>query len=161
MNNKGQSLVFFVALIPLLFIIFAFIFDTSLIIRENNRLESITTSAINYLAKENKPYQEVENIIKENDKEINILIINNEEISLQKNVDSTFGKIIGFKNYEIKTDMTFKIENAKQMMDAIDQHQAEFDDALSRKASDLNKEVSTNATAAGRASNQRWKNSGK
>ena len=37
MNNKGQSLVFFVALIPLLFIIFAFIFDTSLIIRENNR----------------------------------------------------------------------------------------------------------------------------
>lgn len=57
--------------------------------------------------------------------------------------------------------MTFKIENAKQMMDAIDQHQAEFDDALSRKASDLNKEVSTNATAAGRASNQRWKNSGK
>ena len=57
--------------------------------------------------------------------------------------------------------MTFKIENAKQMMDAIDQHQAEFDDALSRKASGLNKEVSTNATAAGRASNQRWKNSGK
>ena len=113
MNNKGQSLVFFVALIPLLFIIFAFIFDTSLIIRENNRLESITTSAINYLAKENKPYQEVENIIKENDKEINILIINNEEILLQKNVDSTFGKIIGFKNYEIKTDMTFKIENEK------------------------------------------------
>lgn len=113
MNDKGQSLVFFVALIPLVFIIFAFIFDTSLIIRENNRLESITTSAINYLAKNNKSPEEVEKVIKENDEDIKILKIDYGRISLEKNVKPIFGKIIGFKEYKIKTDMTFKTNNGK------------------------------------------------
>ena len=149
MNNKGQSLVFFVALIPLLFIIFAFIFDTSLIIRENNRLESITTSAINYLAKENKPYQEVENIINKIE-EIKKSQIWNFSETIYKNVDDIseildYINIMFFEKGKIKPqylNCIGLVENAKRRLKANSNYNMTIDNLLLQIWEEINEKYS-------------------
>ena len=44
MNNKGQSLIMFVLVLPLIVMVIAFVIDSSLIIFEKNRLDGIITS---------------------------------------------------------------------------------------------------------------------
>jgi deoxyhypusine synthase len=62
-NNKGQALIEFVIILPvLIMLIFSFI-DLGRIILENNRLENLTTNVINRYAK-NKDYNDVKNYIK-------------------------------------------------------------------------------------------------
>ena len=50
MNNKGQSLVLFVFLLPVFIIIFAYIFDTCYIKINNNKLDNLSSIAMNYRA---------------------------------------------------------------------------------------------------------------
>ena len=117
MNNKGQTLVFFVILIPLVFIIFAVVFDYSYMVREHNRVSDIGKSGLNYLLKDNKTKEEVEEVILKNDKTLKITFPKNNKISLEKNIDSIFGKIIGFDDYEIKVTLTGKIQNNKLIIE--------------------------------------------
>ena len=51
MNNKGQTLVFFVALFPVILIIFAFVFDSAYMIMEKNKLNDISKTSIKYFFK--------------------------------------------------------------------------------------------------------------
>lgn len=100
MNNKGQSLVLFVFLIPLFIAIFAYIFDTCYIKINNSKLDNICYMAINYVLKDNDK-TEVEQLILDNDADIKVININNSEVHLRKKVDSIFGSIIGIKSYNI------------------------------------------------------------
>ena len=117
MNNKGQSLVLFIFLIPILIMAFAYIFDSALIISDNIKLKNISSTAIKYLLEENKTEDDVRKYIEKNDKEIVILeltITDNEVIiHTQKIIDSVFGKIVGFKNYEINVRYIGYKENDK------------------------------------------------
>ena len=63
-NRKGQALIEFVLILPvLIMLIFGFI-DLGRIILENNRLENLTTNVINRYEK-NKDYDEVLNYMRE------------------------------------------------------------------------------------------------
>ena len=55
MNNKGQTLVLFVVLIPLILMLFAFVFDSAYISRKDTELEGIATSSLKSVM-ENKDY---------------------------------------------------------------------------------------------------------
>ena len=60
MNNRGQSLIMFVLLLPVITLLIAFVIDSSLSLMEKNKLDGIITSNMNEaLIKENKD----ENII--------------------------------------------------------------------------------------------------
>jgi len=63
MNHKGQSLVLFVCLLPLFIALLAFVFDSALIIRENNKLSNIASLALSYLVVEHRNDKEIEKII--------------------------------------------------------------------------------------------------
>lgn len=102
MNNKGQSLVLFVLLIPVLIMIFALIFDSSLIILENNKLKNLAKTSITYMMKDNKTIEEVKEYIKKNDDTIEIIAITNSSIYLKKQKEGYFGKVIGYENYEFE-----------------------------------------------------------
>ena len=89
-NNKGQALIEFVIILPvLIMLIFSFI-DLGRIILENNRLENLTTNVINHYAK-NKDYNDVKNYIKSlgyDDIELSIKQENSiMKIKLEKDVD--------------------------------------------------------------------------
>lgn len=107
-NNKGQVLVLFVLMVPLIIFIIAYFLENMFISNEKQKLDNINQMLIEY-SYENKEnvglYDAILNLALKNDKEIIIesfdINIDYIEITLSKDMDSMFGKIIGINKYEI------------------------------------------------------------
>lgn len=119
MNNKGQSLVLFIMLLPIVIMAFALIFDSAIIIMENNKLKSVAKEGITYLIKDDKSEKVVEDIIKKNEKELIKLEISkdNGTIHIVKHITSYFGKIIGYDYYELEVNLYGYISNGKLIIE--------------------------------------------
>ena len=101
MNNKGQSLVIFIIIIPVIFIVFSFLYDYAYIINSQNKYENVTRTILNSTLEEDKivdlykqNYYKVDDFKykKENDK---VYIQNSYKIK------SVFGNIVNLKNYTV------------------------------------------------------------
>lgn len=118
LNNKGQSLVLFICILPIILMIVLLVYDMGQLSSEKEKLNSINKIAIKYL-KENNTTEEylikAENLIKKNDSSIEIIKLENLNnkvtISLNKEVLSTLGKLIKIFKYDIKS--TYELENNK------------------------------------------------
>ena len=104
LNNKGQSLVIFVLILPVLIVFIGYSFDVLNTNYEKNKLENLSL-----MLKENLDEDITDNEIKElvnkNDANIVVSITRDEskvEIQLSKRIKSMFGKIIGKEYYDIK-----------------------------------------------------------
>lgn len=113
MNNKGQTLVLFVVLLPVILILLAFVFDTAYMSMEKNKLNDIAKTSLKYVVKDNKDINEVKKVIKENDNKIKIEKITNNNVYLKKEIKPIFGQIIGFQKYSLKTNLYGKMEGNK------------------------------------------------
>lgn len=113
MNNKGQTLVLFVALLPFIFILFVFAFDLAYISSQKTKLDSIASSSLKSIIVENKDLNKVKEIVNMNDKDIKILSIDNDSICLKKSVKPIFGNVIGYKVYSIKSCFEGSISGGK------------------------------------------------
>lgn len=116
MNNKGQTLVLFVILLPLILILCAYAFDNTYIVIENNKLKNIADDSINYLAS-NESIEKVTKVIKSNDKNINIVFIDENNVHLKKEIEPIFGKIIGFDKYKLEVNRKGKISNGELVIE--------------------------------------------
>ena len=108
MNNKGQTLVIFVVVLPLLLLIIASVIDINLMYSEKNKLDNLNMMVTSYgldNISENNIEEKTRILINKNDKEIKIKNITIEENKItkkiKKNIKSVFGKIIGIKKYQI------------------------------------------------------------
>ena len=117
MNNKGQTLVLFVALLPFVFILFVFAFDLSFISSEKTKLDSIAKSSLKSIVINNKDENEVKSIILKNDKDIKVTYINSNSICLLKKTNPIFGNVIGYKTYKIKVCKKAKYINGKLIIE--------------------------------------------
>ena len=119
MNNKGQVLILFVALIPILIAVLAIAFDLGLITYNKKQLDGINIEALDYVKENIDDYKEdnIKKIIKENDKDITISSIkeNNDsvEVILTKKTNSAFGAIIGINSYDITSKYILDKETKK------------------------------------------------
>lgn len=119
-NNKGQVLVLFVLMVPLIIFIIAYFLENMFISNEKQKLDNINQMLLEY-SYENKEnvglYDAILNLALKNDKEIIIesFDINTDyiEITLSKDMDSMFGKIIGINKYEIISKYKATISNDK------------------------------------------------
>ena len=118
MNNKGQTLILFVIMIPILILLLAFVVDTGLILTEHTKLNSTIKSVLKttYETRLDGNYHEkVNNLIQKNNLPTENLQIEVSENSIKiKNEyakESIFGKIIGIKEYKIKSVLKIKNEN--------------------------------------------------
>lgn len=115
LNRKGQTLIMFVLLLPLILALVAFIVDFGLVITEKTHQIEVIKTAI----KDNKTLdnEEIKKVIKKNKVDINNIKIenNNEQIRIvnETKIDSIFGAIIGLKEYRIKVDVSAKLLNGK------------------------------------------------
>ena len=105
MNNKGQTLIIFVILIPILILVAALVVDTGLMTFEKERYRVIIENGIEeYFDTGN--VEETEKIFSLNDipkEEYTIIIQENQiEVSLNTSIEAIFGKIINVEEYEIK-----------------------------------------------------------
>lgn len=120
LNNKGQSLVMFICLLPILLLIVLAIVDVSRMVIEKNKLNNINNIAIWYYSNHKEDDDVTERIIslvKRNDEDIINVRINKDKntIYLDKKIDSTMGKIIGISEYEIVSEYSFTDDGIKRV----------------------------------------------
>ncbi|MBQ4583511.1 MAG: pilus assembly protein [Bacilli bacterium] len=118
MDKKGQTLVVFVLLIPLFMILAALIIDNSMIVNEKLHLKNVTKDIIrNDLIKTQIDNDKIKMLLKKNNIPTDELEIIREKGKLNiKNhyfINSIFGKVVGFNNYELEIDITGEIKNNK------------------------------------------------
>lgn len=113
MNNKGQVLVVFILIIPILLLGAAYIVDTTHISYHTNKLNGINSLVINDAKNKKLTAMEIEEYIKKNDSNIviELLEISNSkiQIKLKKEIKSIFGNIIGKKSYVLTSSKTIEI----------------------------------------------------
>ncbi len=110
MNNKGQTLILFILIVPVLLLLLAFVVDTGLLLKEHTKINS-TTKTILKTTFENRfdeNYNEkVVSLFAKNNLPTNNIIITKEEdkvlIAIEYDKESIFGKIIGIQSYKIKS----------------------------------------------------------
>lgn len=97
MNRKGQALVLFIIFIPLLFVLFAFVYDSLMYTINKNKYISFSKEIL----KENLDYEEVKELYELNGYETSKLKYDGQKLYNEYEFDSTFGKIIKIDKYEI------------------------------------------------------------
>lgn len=99
MNKKGQALVLFVIMIPLVIFAFTYVFDIASLEVEKVKVKNIVNEAYNYIQEED--YDKVKNYVEKNDKGIEIIELSKDKVHVKKEVEPYFIKILGFKNFVI------------------------------------------------------------
>lgn len=120
LNNKGQTLILFIILIPVTIMLMALIVDSSYLYIKKAKLENTTANIIEnlYLKKEDENVIAlVEELYNKNDiqtKKLKVDIQNDYfKISNEYKIDSIFGSIIGLKKYDVKVSLKGYYENDK------------------------------------------------
>lgn len=104
MNNRGQSLIMFVLVLPLIVLLIAFIIDSSLVIVEKNKIDGIITSNMEEaLEKEIKDEEKIKKAIKENE-DMNVFVSVFEDelrVIVKSEKVNIFGKLLKFDYYNL------------------------------------------------------------
>lgn len=101
MNNKGQSLVIFIIIIPVIFIVFSFLYDYAYIINSQNKYKNVTRTILNSTLEEDK----IVDLYKQNGYKVDDFKYKkeNDKVYIQNSykIKSVFGNIINLKNYTV------------------------------------------------------------
>ena len=101
MNNKGQSLVIFIIIIPVIFIVFSFLYDYAYIINSQNKYENVTRTILNSTLEEDK----IVDLYKQNGYKVDDFKYKkeNDTVYIQNSykIKSVFGNIVNLKNYTV------------------------------------------------------------
>ena len=102
MNNRGQSLILFVLIIPIVVVFLAFFIDLSMVNYEKNRLNGIIVSNLEVIVNsEIRDINKIKNVFLENDISVDISLEEDSVIILvDSDIKSLFGKILNFDVYK-------------------------------------------------------------
>lgn len=101
MNKKGQALVMFVMLLPIILMLFAYVFDSSYIVLEENKLNEVATESLKYL--EDKDIDKVKEFIYKNNENINIVDLDKNYIHIKYDLKPIFGRFVGYDSYHLES----------------------------------------------------------
>ena len=125
LNNKGQSLVIFILIIPIILLLFVLIYDVADAIYEKNRLSNTSYLAIEYALDNINSIDEnsvVDYILKNSDNLNNISVIIEDgkvDIEFGKNIKGFCGKSFNFDLVEIKTKYSGTIVDEEKNIERI------------------------------------------
>lgn len=125
LNNKGQSLVMFVLIIPIILLLLVLVYDVAGAIYEKNRLCNTSYLAEEYALDNLSSIDEnnvIDYILKNSEDLNNISVIIKDEvvdIELDKNIKGVFGKNFNFDLIEVKTKYRGTIVNGKKNIERI------------------------------------------
>ena len=101
MNNKGQSLVIFIIIIPVIFIVFSFLYDYAYIINSQNKYENVTRTILNSTLEEDK----IVDLYRQHGYKVDDFKYKkeNDKVYIQNSykIKSVFGNIVNLKNYTV------------------------------------------------------------
>ncbi len=114
MNKKGQVLILFVLIIPVLVLLSAYIVDNVYIAYNRNRLNQINKLVIEDASKGNLEIDDISEYVNKNDEDIDVKFVylgdDEVEIILKKDIKSLFGRIIGQDSYSLTSDKKLKMK---------------------------------------------------
>lgn len=125
LNNRGQSLVMFIILLPILLLIFTLVYDVGNAIYEKDKISNINYMVVEYALDNIDDVNEddLKTLILKNDDnidDVSIVIINNGvDISLQKDINGVFGKIFNFNLTFIRSEYSGKIIDDKKIIERV------------------------------------------
>ena len=112
LNNKGQSLVMFILIIPIFLLIMTLVYDVGNAIYEKNKLSNVSYMTIQY------GLDNIESI--DENELISVLIENGEiEIKLTKDVKGIIGKMFNFDLITVVSEYHGEIINGKKVIERI------------------------------------------
>jgi hypothetical protein len=124
MNRKGQVLVFFVILIPILVALAAYSVDMAYIYYRSTKLNNLNHMVLEYGLKHIKDAdvkKKMNDLLYKNDNDIDdyeIVIENNKiSISANKKIDSIFGRAINIDVYQLSSSYTGYIKSGKTVIE--------------------------------------------
>ena len=112
MNNKGQSLILFVIIIPLIFIFGVFVFDLSNVYTEKSKLDNLAYDALFNKYTYHKTITESRNFVYLSDPKVKIDYFTEDSICLSKDTEPIFGDVIGYKYYKVKSCYESSVTNS-------------------------------------------------
>lgn len=126
LNNKGQSLVLFIVLLPILLLVIVLVVDVGIIMTSKQDLNNINYMMVDYglsnLGKESLE-EEIRKYIILNDSEIdnmNIRVVDNEVyINMRKTEKSLIAHVFNIKDFEIVSEYKGTIINDKKSIERI------------------------------------------
>lgn len=126
LNNKGQSLVLFIVLLPILLLVIVLVVDVGIIMTSKQDLNNINYMMVDYglsnLGKESLE-EEIRKYIILNDSEIdnmNIRVVDNEVyINMRKIEKSLIAHVFNIKDFEIVSEYKGTIINDKKSIERI------------------------------------------
>ena len=126
LDNRGQSLVMFVVIVPLLLLVLAMVVDIGNLVNNKIEINSVNKLAISYgidnIDKDNIE-NEVKDIINKNYKDIDDIKISiqDEKISIDLKCysKSIFGNIIGTKGYLIESSYKAYMDSDKKRIEKV------------------------------------------
>jgi len=105
MNNRGQTLILFVILIPIILTMLAIVVDVGVLVLEFQKTRGIVDDGIHEYF-ETLDEEKIRTLLELNDVPLDNFEIeisqNQVEVSLYYSIDSIFGKLINIKSYDIK-----------------------------------------------------------
>ncbi len=108
MNRKGQSLVLFIIILPVILVLFSVLIETVYISYQKQKLYSVTKTIIASSLERNDK-NDIINLYKDNDIALESIDISSDlgvSIKAKKKVNSLMGKIINKESYIIYVDIT-------------------------------------------------------
>lgn len=122
MNNKGQSLVLFILIIPLLLGITALVIDVGRAIAEKNSLSNKIELIIECGLEDNLSIKELNELTEHNlyDYDYEVELVDNViEISASTYVEGIFSNILNFKGFNIKSEYRGFMDNDKVILEKV------------------------------------------
>lgn len=117
MNKKGQALITFVLILPLIIFFLAFFIDSARSMLEKNKIDGIIDSNMQIILEKNiRDEKKIINIIKENDNSLDVNAhINEDKIEIYVNKDSKniFGNIFKLDLYKLEFNYCGNYVNKK------------------------------------------------
>ena len=125
LNNKGQSLVLFIVIIPIILLFFVLVYDIGTAIYEKNRLSNTSYMVIDYALDNNDSIDEndlISLITKNTDNLSGILVLIDNgkvNIKLTKNIKGVFGRAFNFDLIEAKSEYVGYILDGNKKIDKV------------------------------------------
>ena len=116
LNNKGQTLVVFILLLPIFLALCAFVIDVGLMTYENIKSKNATESILVNVVEKNKINDEsIKELYKKNDINVDNLKIKITPETINIEIDyyipSIFGKILQIEEYEVRVKAKMNISS--------------------------------------------------
>ena len=118
MNNKGQTLVIFIIILPVIILGVSYLVDTGLMYIGRSKLISTCKVIIDEYYDEENIDNKVKKYLEDNDikyTDYKVSRDNNLKLEVDSKIDSIFGNVVGIKEYEISAKVTGYMENDKLM----------------------------------------------